>query len=120
MAKDFIRRLRDAFLVFDPEDKANVERYLIASGTDWNSCLLSNSDFILKRVKRRIPPPDELLPLVKFLFEKYGPLRCSRTNLPLFDEQANQAAANVEQILSRALATRTLYVTSLRIMLPLV
>lgn len=95
MAKDFIRRLRDAFLVFDPEDKANVERYLIASGTDWNSCLLSNSDFILKRVKRRIPPPDELLPVVKFLFEKYGPLRCSRTNLPLFDEQANQAAANI-------------------------
>ncbi|CAO3654611.1 unnamed protein product [Mucor hiemalis] len=69
MAKDFIRRLRDAFLVFDPQDKAKVEQHLISIGSDWNSCLLSNSDFIMKRVKRHIPPPDKLLPVVKFLFE---------------------------------------------------
>jgi hypothetical protein len=95
MAKDFIRRLRDAFLVFDPLDKANVKSYLNSIGSDWKSHLLTNPDFVFKRVKRHIPPPEKLLHTVKFLFDKYGPLKCSKTNLPLFDEEAKRTAEKI-------------------------
>lgn len=94
-AKDFIRRLRDTFLVFDPVDKENVEAYLNSIGSDWKSHFLTNPDFVLKRVKRHIPPPEKLLPTVKFLFDKYGPLKCSNTNLPLFDQEARRTAEEI-------------------------
>lgn len=95
MAEDFIRCLRDDFLVFDPVDKANVETYLNSIGSGWKSHLLANPDFVLKRIKRHIPPPEKLLPTVKYLFDKYGSLKCFNTNIPLFDEEAKRTAEKI-------------------------
>jgi hypothetical protein len=96
LSKDFIRRFRDALFVVDTEDKQKVENYLVSIGTDWNTRLVSDPEFIFTRVKRYIPPPEELYPNVKLVFDKYSNGLCSRTGLPLFD---NEAVAMSQRIL---------------------
>ncbi|KAG2192238.1 hypothetical protein INT47_009230, partial [Mucor saturninus] len=88
LSKDFIRRFRDALFVIDSDDKRRVEAYLISIGTDWNTRLLVDPKFIFDRVRRYIPPPAELYPMVKLVFDKYQNELCSRTGLPLFDNEA--------------------------------
>ena len=41
-----------------------------------------------------VPPPEILYPVVKTLFELYGPLKCSRTGRPLFDNEAWKQSKN--------------------------
>ncbi|GAA5803691.1 hypothetical protein HPULCUR_009174 [Helicostylum pulchrum] len=96
LSKDFIRQFRDALFVVDTEDKQKVENYLASIGTDWNTRLVSDPEFIFSRVRRYIPPPEELYPNVKLVFDKYANDLCSRTGLPLFD---NEAAATSQRIL---------------------
>jgi hypothetical protein len=96
LSKDFIRRFRDALFVVDTDDKQKVETYLHSIGTDWNTRLVSDPKFIFDRVRRYIPPPDELYPMVKVVFDKYKNGLCSRTGLPLFDDEA---VATSERIL---------------------
>lgn len=96
LSKDFIRRFRDVLFVVDTEDKQKVETYLASIGTDWNTRPVSDSEFIFSRVRRYIPPPEELYPNVKLVFDKYVNVLCSRTGLPFFD---NEAVATSQRIL---------------------
>ncbi|KAI9260268.1 hypothetical protein EDC94DRAFT_648927 [Helicostylum pulchrum] len=96
LSKDFIRQFRDALFVVDTEDKQKVETYLASISTDWNTRLVSGPEFIFSRVRRYIPPPEELYPNVKLVFDKYANDLCSRTGLLLFD---NEAAATSQRIL---------------------
>jgi hypothetical protein len=94
-AKDFARRFRDTLFVIDPIDRENVTRYLAAKGSDWNTCMVTNPDFILKSVERHIPPAKELLPKVQVLFDNYSPSRCVKTGFKLFDEEAVEMSKQV-------------------------
>ncbi|CEP08772.1 hypothetical protein, partial, partial [Parasitella parasitica] len=99
MSKDFARRFRDALFVVDPQDKKNVESYLASIGTNWNDYMVKNPDFILERVKRFIPPPDELYKSVKLLFDNYGNAICASSGKPLFNDDAwKDANAVLEEI----------------------
>jgi hypothetical protein len=95
MAKDFSRRFRDCLFVVDPVDKTNVEEYLNSIGSSWESYLVEKPDFLFERVRRYIPPPDQLLPVVKLFFEKYGPLKCKKTGLSLFNDVAYETANKI-------------------------
>lgn len=54
---------------------------------------------MFKRVKRYIPPSEELYPLVDELFKSFGDSICVKTGRPLFDEDARKdAAAVLEEI----------------------
>lgn len=88
MQKDFMRRFRDIMYVCDQDDKALVESYLESIGTDWKTRMLINPAWIFERVRRHIPPAEELYPALKFLFESYGPLRCEHSGLKLFNDAA--------------------------------
>lgn len=55
----------------------------------------SHSYFILKRIKRKIPLPNQLLPAVKLLFDHYGPLPSAKTGSPLFDQKCKRIAKNI-------------------------
>jgi hypothetical protein len=96
LSKDSIRRFRVALFVVDSEDKQRFEAYLISIGTDWNTRLLADPKFIFDCLRRYIPPPNELFPMVKLIFDKYKNGLCSRTGLPLFD---NKAIATLNRIL---------------------
>jgi hypothetical protein len=95
MSKDFMRRFRDCLFVIDAEDKKNVEAYLESIGSTWDTYMVERPHFILERVRRCIPPANELLPVVKLLFEKYGPAKCLKTGLPLFDKEAYDTAQRI-------------------------
>lgn len=72
IAKNFARRFRDALFIVDQDDKKAVEKHLQKIGTTWDKHLVYDPVYVLDRVKRYIPPPDELLPVLKRLFKKYG------------------------------------------------
>ncbi|KAG2206970.1 hypothetical protein INT47_008439 [Mucor saturninus] len=91
----FYQRFRNALFVYNPVDKKNVEDYLKTINTNFNNYMGSHSDFILKRVKRKIPPPNQLLPAVKLLFDHYGPLPCAKTGSPLFDQECKKITKKI-------------------------
>ncbi|KAG2192621.1 hypothetical protein INT47_003854 [Mucor saturninus] len=95
MYRDFYQHVRDALFVYDLVDKKNVEDYLKTINTDFNTCMRSHSDFIFKQVKRKTPPPNQLLLAVKLLFDHYGPLPCAKTGSPLFDQECKRIAKNI-------------------------
>ena len=57
--------------------------------------LSTKPDWVLRRVKQMIPPPDALALSVQLLFDEFGSLPCSHTNRPLFDDEAYWQADNV-------------------------
>ncbi|KAG2216993.1 hypothetical protein INT45_003031, partial [Circinella minor] len=95
LSKTFSRAFRDTLFVIDKDDKRLVKTVLENNGTTWEKKLAENPDWIFHRVKRVVPPPEELYPLIKKLFETYGPLRCARTGRPLFDFENWRQAKNV-------------------------
>jgi hypothetical protein len=95
MSKDFMRRFRDFLFIIDAEDKKNVEAYLESIGSTCDTYMVEKPDFILERASRYIPPAHELLPVVNLLFEEYGPARCLKTGLPLFDKDAYDTSQRI-------------------------
>ncbi|KAI9488288.1 hypothetical protein BDB00DRAFT_877589 [Zychaea mexicana] len=99
LSKIFSRAFRDALFIIDKSDKEKVKKVLAKQGTTWNKKLGENPNWIFRRVRRVVPPPEELYPTVKKLFETYGPLICARTGRPLFDYDNWRQAKNVLTII---------------------
>ncbi|KAJ7461210.1 hypothetical protein FB451DRAFT_1498462 [Mycena latifolia] len=92
LGKQFARWLRDAMLIPDKIDKAQVEAVLKRSGIIWNQAVRSRPDWVWARVRRYIPPPDVLEPILKKLFKTHADLRCSQHKIRLFEEGTHHAA----------------------------
>ncbi|KAF8078294.1 hypothetical protein FPV67DRAFT_1402915 [Lyophyllum atratum] len=94
---EFATTLRDAIFIWDQTDKSRV----IAWGQrqsppqSWDSILSRQSDWLRRRCKRIIPPAEQLLPLVKNVFQTFGPLKDAKSGLPLFNSAAWAVAKNV-------------------------
>ncbi|KAI7846547.1 hypothetical protein BDC45DRAFT_577112 [Circinella umbellata] len=95
LAKEFARRLRDALFLIDKDDRRRIETYLQSQNIIFKYMLSKNPAWVLKQVKRVIPPPNELYPVVELLFQEYGRQKCSLTNRTLFDDQTWKQAENV-------------------------
>ncbi|KAI8138603.1 hypothetical protein BJV82DRAFT_673542 [Fennellomyces sp. T-0311] len=92
---EFFRWYRDALFVYDEDDRKRVEEFLESNSTSWKQMLAKNPSWIFKRVKRVIPPPEKLYPIIEDLFNACGPLKCAKSQLPLFDAAAEKQAKNV-------------------------
>jgi hypothetical protein len=101
--RPFARALRDAIFVPDGEDKMHISSYLESMGTSWEEVLRFNACWLWKRCKRVIPPPELLYPLVKEVFNSYGPLLDSEKKQPLFNAQAWKDAGNVLKAIQNGL-----------------
>ncbi|KAF8633831.1 hypothetical protein AX17_004351 [Amanita inopinata Kibby_2008] len=97
----FARALRDAIFLFDPEDKAIMEDFLQKQNISWESILRCHPDWVLRRVKRIVPCPEELLPRVAKVLHSYGPLQDPKTGQPLFNQQAWDICTNVLENIRR-------------------
>ncbi|KAI9489513.1 hypothetical protein BDB00DRAFT_876272 [Zychaea mexicana] len=96
LSKGFSRTFDDALFLDDEIDKRLVTAVLEEKKeTTWDKKLAEDPDWIFKRVKRVVPPPKDLYPMVKKPFETYRPLRCARTRRPLFDFENWKQAKNV-------------------------
>ncbi|OBZ66439.1 hypothetical protein A0H81_13618 [Grifola frondosa] len=99
LRRPFARALRDAFFIPDPEDKASIEDFLKMKEVSWEHMLFTHPNWLLRRVRRFVPPPEELLPRVQAVLRGYGPLKDAITGLPLFNDRAwNVVEAALENI----------------------
>ncbi|PBK90587.1 hypothetical protein ARMGADRAFT_1032577 [Armillaria gallica] len=57
--------------------------------------------WVWKRCKHIIPPPNILYPLIEAVFQTYGPLKDSKTGLPLFNSAAWAVAKNILELVHK-------------------
>jgi len=95
LRRPFARALRNAFFKYDPEDHANLEVFLQSKKVTWDQMLCTYSSWILWRVRRFVPPPEELLPRITKVLYDFGPLMCSKSKQTLFNDKAWEVAKNV-------------------------
>ncbi|KAK4700377.1 hypothetical protein P7C70_g5873, partial [Phenoliferia sp. Uapishka_3] len=66
------RDLRNLLFVYDSEDKAALELVLETRGETFEEALERVPKWVLRRVRRKVPGPDELVRLLKLYFERYN------------------------------------------------
>jgi hypothetical protein len=93
--KEFTQRFSDSLFIMDEEDKKAVEEVLIKNGESWELKMKYDRSWVLKRVKRKVAPPQVLLPLLKALFLSFGPLKCPKSKRTLFDHTTWKKAVRV-------------------------
>ncbi|KAG2217995.1 hypothetical protein INT45_001538 [Circinella minor] len=87
------RVLKDLFHLID-SIKVSLKHGLSKERT-WKQEMERNLNWLLKRIKRVVPSPQELIPIVRKLFEDYGPLKCSKTGHTLFTRANWKQATNI-------------------------
>lgn len=97
----FAKMFRDALFVVDEGDKARVAIVLEKQGSTWDKAINSKPRWIWKRVRRYVPQPQILRPLVEKIFTLFGPMICAKSKKPLFSDDAHQKAKNVLQDISQ-------------------
>ena len=101
LRRPFARALRTAFFQYDPEDQKNLEIFFESKGVSWEYVLRSHSSWLLRRVRRFVPPPEILLPRVATVIYDFGPLLCAKSNQPLFNDKAWDISINVLENIRR-------------------
>jgi len=86
----FCRALRDAIFLKDIDDVAKVSDFILNDKgkrfASFEDAVLYAPEWVFRRVRRYVPPPDQLLPRVAEVFKTYGPLKDSKTGEPLFNQ----------------------------------
>ncbi|KAG6826161.1 hypothetical protein H0H92_000919 [Tricholoma furcatifolium] len=97
LLQEFATTLRDAMFIWDQTDKSRIEAWGRTQNPpqSFNDILFTRPKWLLKRCKRIIPPAEQLFPLVKNVFETYGPLRDAKSGLPLFNSAAWAVSKNI-------------------------
>lgn len=65
----FFRCLRAAMFIMVKEDVDDVKQVLESKGESWEKMMAFNFDYIAKRVRRRIPPPDMLYNRMRVVYD---------------------------------------------------
>ncbi|SCZ98100.1 BZ3500_MvSof-1268-A1-R1_Chr3-3g06572 [Microbotryum saponariae] len=93
-AKAFARAFSDAVLIPNSDDRVLLEVRLAKLGLTWEEAVRSPvwNKKLWRRVRRWIPPPSVLEPLIREVFEKFGALIDAKTTQPLFNKAAHEAA----------------------------
>ncbi|KAI7875757.1 uncharacterized protein EV154DRAFT_606811 [Mucor mucedo] len=93
--KEFVRRFSGSLFIMDEEDQDIVKKALETNGLSWDNKLKYDRTWILKRVRRKVPSPDKLLPTLMSLFLSFGLLKCSKSARTLSDKLAWKQALSV-------------------------
>ncbi|KAI8644449.1 hypothetical protein BD408DRAFT_430617 [Parasitella parasitica] len=99
--KIFMSRFNDALFVPSIEDKKKVGDALKLQNTTYEIVSKESPVWIAKRVRRIIPRPNDLLPVVEKLFKEFEGTECAKTGLPLFDKACKAQAVKVLNAISR-------------------
>ena len=84
--------LRDAIFVFNTDDVKAVTQVLQLKGRSFQDMLDENPKWILKRVRRTVPPPAQLYFAVKEVYDHCADILDAKTSKPFFDFAAKQQA----------------------------
>ena len=103
LRRPFARALRAAFFKYDPEDLATLEAFFESKGVSFDYVLRSHPTWLLRRLRRFVPPPEELLPRLAQVIYDFGALLCAKSNQPLFNDKAWEITPNVLENVRRGL-----------------
>lgn len=95
LRRPFSKALSRAFFIPNLDDRRAVDHVLRQKNTTYEAKLRSNPDYIRKRVRYRVPPPEKLLSRIATVLKTFGPLCDAQTKQPLFNEKAWVVAKNV-------------------------
>jgi hypothetical protein len=96
LSREFMRRMRDAIFLLDKEDVAAVKKVLESQmKLSWNKALRYKSDWLWKRIRRYVPPPEILTDRLTKLFQTMGVMECSKTNEKLFSRDNWKESENI-------------------------
>lgn len=103
LLQEFAIALRDAIFIPDQQDKARIIAWAntCTPPLSWNDLLFRRTEWLWRRCKRIIPPPEELYPLVSKVFKTYGPLKDATSGLPLFNTAAWAVAKNILELVQK-------------------
>jgi len=89
MSRPFAHALCDAIFTYDKEDIAriNVWGAQQTPQKDFKTLCETSSAWVNSHCKRIIGPPQVLYPAVQEVFERFGPLKDSKTGAALFNTQ---------------------------------
>ena len=96
--KSYYCGLQNAMYIPNSTKMAELERRMIASGMTKDqieSMKYYNSRFFNDCIDREVPPPSILYWRVRAVFALYGPMKDSKTNKPLFNDEAWKKANGV-------------------------
>ncbi|KAL9536910.1 hypothetical protein MBANPS3_012261, partial [Mucor bainieri] len=98
--KVFMSQFRDALFAPSKEDIKKVKEVIVTKlKSTWKKMQEDNPTWIKKRVRRNIPPANQLLPVVKKLLDEYQDVVCNETGRPLFYKACKaRAKKNLEAI----------------------
>lgn len=95
LRRPFSKALSRAFFIPNLDDRRAVDHVLRQKNTTYEAKLRSNPDYIRKRVRYRVPPPEKLFSRIAGVLKTFGPLCDAQTKQPLFNEKAWVVAKNV-------------------------
>ena len=95
LRRPFSKALSRAFFIPNMDDRRAVDHVLRQKNTTYEAKLRSNPDYIRKRVRYRVPPPEKLFSRIATVLKTFGPLCDAQTKQPLFNEKAWVVAKNV-------------------------
>ena len=101
LRKPFSRALSAALFIPNAEDRAAVEAVLLRANISYASKLASAPKWVLRRVRRHVPPPEILLARVSAVLKTFGPLKDAQTGAPLFNTAAWDITKNVLENIRR-------------------
>lgn len=93
----FARALRDAFFIHDQNDvqRINVWGSTQTPPVTFDSLKATSPRFIQRHCQRIVPPPEILYPVVREVFDTYGPLKDAKTGQPLFNNSNWRISRNI-------------------------
>lgn len=82
--KQFSTAFSKTMLIPDEGDKHRMVEYLQKKGTTFDKQYIAQNDWLWKRVRRYVPEPNVLYPIVKEFFDCWGAIICTGKKIPLF------------------------------------
>ncbi|KAI7855366.1 hypothetical protein BDC45DRAFT_506054 [Circinella umbellata] len=87
----FQRVVTDVIMVMDKDDVNRVKAYLKKKNKDFDHIHRTRKSWLLSRVRRIIPLPEELFFPVRCVFVTFGPLKCITSRKPLFEKKKKES-----------------------------
>ena len=85
--RPFSKALSRAFFIPNLDNRRAVNHVLRQKNTTYEAKLRSNPDYIRKRVRYRVPPPEKLFSRIATVLKTFGPLCDAQTKQLLFNEK---------------------------------
>lgn len=97
----YLRALCGAIFMCDAGDQARVKTVVEQKGRKWEHVIAFNFRYVVLRVRRHIPPPQQLYHRVKAVFDFFADQEDSEKHQPLFNKEAKKKAKLVLEAILR-------------------